>query len=195
MGGVNFTRNRAWWHTAVWDEYGMRHMYVALFPTFAFMIPMYWYGTFVNRDLEQNYAAKMYQLDYENRRNRLTHNLIMEHFETHVEKIQDILDEVREHGFEKAFEYEISNPDDDYVREALPVIDEELYAEISEHYGVPQMYDNIMNQHDVPYWLREMMSRSILRRKTPFAPYKYLSQFSTFSPATPPITKIDTYEK
>jgi hypothetical protein len=195
MGGVNFTRNRAWWHTAVWDEYGMRHLYLALFPTFAFMIPMYWYGSFVNRELEQNFAAKMYQLDFENRRNRLTHNLIMEHFETHVEKIQDLLDDVRDNGFEKAFAYEISNPLDDHVREALPVFDPELYAEISEHFGVPQMYDHILNQYDVPYWLREVMSQSIIRRKTPYAPYKYLSQFSTFEPNDPVITKIDPYEK
>lgn len=52
----------------------------------------------MNRDLEANFAAKMYQLDYENSRNRLLHNLIMEHFELHVEKVDSILDSVKENG-------------------------------------------------------------------------------------------------
>jgi hypothetical protein len=195
MGGVNFTRNRAWWHTAVWDEYGQRHQYLALFPTFVFMIPMYWYGSFVNRDLEQNFAAKMYQLEYENRRNRLTHNLIMEHFETHVERIQDLLDEVREHGFEKAFEYEIKNPSEDRVREALPVYDEEFLAELNEYTGVTQMHDRVLDSYDVPYWIRQQMLEGVTRRKTPFAPYKYLSQFSYFYPNDPDVTNIDPYKK
>lgn len=195
MGGVNFTRNRAWWHTAVWDEYGQRHQYIALIPTFIFMIPMYWYGSFVNRELEQNFAAKMYQLEYENRRNRLTHNMMMEHFETHVEKIQELLDEVKEHGFEKAFEYEIKNPLDDPVREALPVYDEEMLAELAEYSGVTQMYDRIVDKYDLPYWIRQQIMQSITRRKTPFAPYKYLSQFSYFYPNDPQVTHIDPYEK
>ena len=195
MGGVNFTRNRAWWHIAVWDEYGQRHQYLALFPTFAFMIPMYWYGSFVNRELEQNFAAKMYQLDYENRRNRLTHNLIMEHFETHVEKIQDLLDEVKEHGFEKAFEYEIRNPLDDPVKEALPVYDEELLGEISEYTGLTSIMDNLMDRGNFPYWMREMFAKSVTRRKTPYAPYKYLSQFSYIHACDPELTKIDPYEE
>ena len=41
----------------------------------------------------------MYQLDFENRRNRLTHNMIFERFETHVEIGMDIIDELREKGF------------------------------------------------------------------------------------------------
>ena len=110
MGGVNFTRNRAWWHTAIWDEYGQRHQYVMIIPTFALLIPYYWYGSFMNRDLEQNYAAKMYELDYENKRNRLTHNLIMEHFETHVENTMDLLDEIKYKGFEYTFRDYVDTP-------------------------------------------------------------------------------------
>ena len=45
-----------------------------------------------------NFAAKMYQLDYEHKRNRLTHNMIMEHFETHVEIADEILTQVKEKG-------------------------------------------------------------------------------------------------
>lgn len=105
--GANLTRNRAWWHTAIWDEYGQRQQYLSLFICFFTMIPYYYHGAKINRDLEQNFAAKMYQLDYEQKRNRLTHNLIMEHFETHVEATQDLLDEVQQNGFEEIFKENI----------------------------------------------------------------------------------------
>lgn len=107
MGGVNFTRNRAWWHTVIWDEYGQRHQYLAIIPTFAILIPFYWYGSFINREIEQNFAFKMYHLEYEQKRLRLTHNLIMENFEMHVEEAQKILEDIKENGFEHTFKEQI----------------------------------------------------------------------------------------
>jgi hypothetical protein len=193
MGGVNFTRNRAWWHTAVWDEYGQRHQYMALFPTFMFMIPMYWYGTFVNRELEQNFAAKMYQLEFENRRNRLTHNLIMEHFETHVEKVQNILDEVRDYGFEKAFEYEINNPLHEKVHENKPVFDEELQAEIQEFYNIPSVSDVMVKHADIPLWERQIIQKDIVRRKNPYSPYRNITQIRS-TQADIQHTHVEAYE-
>lgn len=182
MGGVNFTRSRAWWHTVIWDEYGQRHQYLCMFPTFAFMIPLYWYGSFINRNLEQDYAAKMYQLDYENKRNRLTHNLIMEHFETHVEKVQDILDEVKKEGFEKAFEYEIKHPFTEYIHEPIPSLNEEFIAEIAEYSGLTQALDEYLEHHDLPYWKRQEIEKYMYRRKTPFAPYEYINRTKSMKP-------------
>ena len=40
----------------------------------------------------------MYQLDFENKRNRLTHNMIMEHFEQHTEMCEDILSDIKVRG-------------------------------------------------------------------------------------------------
>jgi hypothetical protein len=180
MGGVNFTRNRAWWHTVIWDEYGQRHQYLAIFPTMAFMIPLYWYGSFVNRGLEQIYAAKMYQLDYENRRNRLVHNMVMEHFETHVEKVQDLLDEVKKEGFEKAFEFEIKNPTYERINNnPVPEITEEYLAELSEYTGLTAAIDDYIEYSDMPYWQRQQLEKQIFRRKTPYAPYKEISKTMT----------------
>ena len=193
MGGVNFTRNRAWWHTAIWDEYGQRHQYLCLIPTFAFMIPLYWYGSFINRELEQNYAAKMYQLDYENRRNRLTHNLIMEHFESHVEKVQDILDQVKAEGFEKAFEYEIKNPPNEFIQDSLPFQNEEYWAEFFEHTGLTQTIDDFIEHNNLPYWKRVEFEKHIIRRKTPYAPYKYLNQVGHFGGKDINHTYVDPY--
>lgn len=179
MGGVNFTRNRAWWHTAIWDEYGQRHQYLCFFPATAYMFPIYWYGVFVNREIDQNFAAKMYQLEYETKRNRLTHNLIMEHFETHVEKVQDLLDYVKDVGFEKAFEYEIKHPlDEQVIREDVQIMNEELLAEIDEHSGWTDAVDGFKNYSDSPFWIRQELEKNLHRRKHPHSPYKFLSQIS-----------------
>lgn len=182
MGGVNFTRNRAWWHTAIWDEYGQRHQYMCIFPCMVFLFPMYWYGTFVNRQLEQNFAAKMYQLDYENRRNRLTHNLIMEHFESHVEKVQAILDQVKKEGFETTFAEEIKDPQGEKIPFIFPGIDEqELMAEVNETSGYTSYIDGILEHTDLPYWMRQEFNAGLARRKRPNSDYQYINQFSTFT--------------
>jgi len=175
MGGVNFTRNRAWWHTAIWDEYGQRHQYIAIFPTFLALVPMYHYGSCINRELEQTFAAKMYLLDYENKRNRLTHDMIMEHFEMHIEKVQDILDEVKDKGFELAFENEIKNPDSGKLEQNLPITDEDLLAEVDERSGLTAFVDEIKEQLNVPYWIRQQLESGIRRRKVSGAHYKNLS--------------------
>jgi hypothetical protein len=175
MGGVNFTRNRAWWHTAIWDEYGQRHQYLCIIPTLVVMWPMYWYGSFINRALEQNWAAKMYQLEYEAKRNRMTHNLIMEHFETHVEKVQMILDDVKENGFEKAFDHELRNPFTEIIPQETPKFSEEYNAELMEHLGYNIGFDMLLEYGDMPYWRRKEFEKFIDRRKNPHAPYKEIS--------------------
>jgi hypothetical protein len=176
MGGVNFTRNRAWWHTAMWDEYGQRHQYISTFPTLFLLMPLYWYGAGANRNIEQNYAAKMYALDYENRRNRLTHNMIMEHFEMHVEKVQDIFDQIKEEGFEKTFEYELNNPQPKIIpmRHEYGPVNNELKAELMEFSGWTQGVDELKEHKDLPYWLRQELEQQVVRRKHPGTPYKLL---------------------
>ena len=196
MGGVNFTRNRAWWHTAIWDEYGQRHMYFAMFPTFILMIPMYWYGTFINRDLVHNFASKMYTLEYENRRNRLTHNMIMEHFEMHVEKVQDILDQVKEEGFEKVFDNEIKNPNNELVKENIhPQINQEFYAELDEYSGLTELVDEIKEHFDIPFWMRQKLESHVVRRKNPKAPYQFINRFSVDNYQDIDHVYIDPYEQ
>jgi len=176
MGGVNLTRNRAWWHTAIWDEYGQRHQYLCFIPTFLFMFPTYWYGSFINRALEQNWGAKMYQLEFENRRNRLTHNMIMEHFESHVEKVQDILDDIKSEGFEKAFEHEIKNPFTETIKDEIPDFKDEYFAELAEYVGLTSSIDELLEHKDLPYWQRVELEKLVPRRKTPVAEFTYLNQ-------------------
>lgn len=196
MGGVNFTRNRAWWHTAIWDEYGQKHMYFAFIPTFIMMVPAYWYGSFLNRDLEQNFAAKMYTLEYESRRNRLTHNMIMEHFETHVEQVQDILDKVKEEGFEKTFEHELKNPEKEFVKEdKFPQESDEIIAEIDEYSGLTSFIDEVKEHFDMPYWMRQKFDSYVIRRKNPLAPFEYINKFNTDTLNQVEHYYVDPYEQ
>ena len=178
MGGVNFTRNRAWWHTAIWDEYGQRHQYIAIFPTFLALMPMYHYGSCLNRELEQTFAAKMYLLDYENKRNRLTHDMIMEHFEMHVEKVQDILEQVKDKGFELAFEEEIKDPESGKIVENIPQIDEDVLGEIDEKSGLTAFVDEIKERLNVPYWIRQQLESGVHRRKVAGAPFRNMEKGS-----------------
>jgi hypothetical protein len=159
----------------MWDEYGQRHQYLCTVPTLLCLMPLYWYGSFANRNIEQNYAAKMYQLDYEQRRNRLTHNMIMEHFEMHVEKAMDIMDQIKEHGFEKAFEYEINHPPEMLsVEHPKGPVNNELKAEFAEESGDTSRYDSIKEHFDLPFWLRKELDGYVQKRATPHGPYKYL---------------------
>ncbi len=178
MGGVNFTRNRAWWHTAIWDEYGQRHQYVMIIPTFAILLPYYWYGSFMNRDLEQNFAAKMYQLDYEQKRNRLTHNLIMEHFETHVEKVMDILDDVKYNGFEQTFKDYLDNP----LYSPYPLemngmegdLSYEKTAELNQLNENDRKANAILQEGGLALNTRKKLMGTIPRRQNPNEPFKHL---------------------
>ncbi len=181
MGTGTFTRNRAWYQTVIWDEYALRHAYLTLIPTFTFAIPLYWYGAFLNRDLEQNFAATMYAMDYENRRNRLTHNMIMENFELHVDKVKDMLDEVRKEGFEKVFEYELKNPTTEIPKDREVVWNEEMLAELDEYSGLTGTIDEIVETQDLTHWQRTGLESMVRRRKNPKTPYKYLNSAGLYS--------------
>lgn len=183
MGGVNFTRNRAWWHVAVWDEYSQRHQYLMILPTFALMIPYYWHGAFLNRDIEQNFAAKMYALDYEQRRNRITHNLIMEHFETHVEKAQDILEEVETNGFEHTFKNEIERGlFSDFPKEMEGAQDienwsKDKHAEVNDYYSISSYVNHLLNTSDLPLKSREELVNKYPFRRHPLKPWKFMGDY------------------
>lgn len=179
MGTGTFTRNRAWYQTVIWDEYALRHAFLTLIPTFTFGFPLYWYGTFINRELEQNFAATMYMMDYENRRNRLTHCMIMEHFEMHVEKVKDLLDNIKQEGFEKTFDYELKNPFTEFVKEDKPELSEELLAEIDEFTGMTGTVDEMIETMNLAHWERQRLEQLIHRRKDPGAPYKYINRLKT----------------
>lgn len=192
MGGVNFTRNRAWWHTAIWDEYNQRHQYLMIIPTFALLIPYYWHGTFINRDLEQSYAAKMYQLDYENKRNRLTHNLIMEHFEIHTEQVMDLLDEIKKNGFENTFkEYldqQVSSPHALEMEGFSEDLSYEKQAEMNQFEQIDKRDNVLLQSGGYALETRNQIFTAHPRRQYPSAPLQFLGVDIPLSSSREPIS-------
>ena len=83
--GAWLTRTRAWVYIAFYDEYVGRQIHTSAGLSLMFVIPSYLYGLRLNRTVENNYNHMMYHWQFADKRNRLTHNLIMEHFEMHKE--------------------------------------------------------------------------------------------------------------
>ncbi len=52
------------------------------------------YGVTLNRLNEETFAHWMYNWQYWDKRNRLCHNMIMEHFEVHKEQLEDLIVDV-----------------------------------------------------------------------------------------------------
>ena len=52
----------------------------------------------VNRATEENCQHLLYSIQYFEKRNRLCHNMIMEHFEVHKEQLEDLIIDVEKNG-------------------------------------------------------------------------------------------------
>ena len=96
--GSYFTRTRAWVYIAFYDEYAGKHINTAAGLSMIFFIPMYWYGIHCNRVKELNANMYYYAWRTVDKRNRIVHNMIMEHFEVHTEKLQDLLLDIQTEG-------------------------------------------------------------------------------------------------
>ena len=83
--GTYLSRSRAWCYIAFYDEYVGRHINTSIGSSMIFMFPFYMYGIYLNRLNEQSFNHVMYNWQYWDKRNRLCHNMIMEHFEVHKE--------------------------------------------------------------------------------------------------------------
>ncbi len=89
--GSWLTRTRAWVYIAFYDEYVGRHINTSCGLALVFVVGLYVYGIQVNRLAEMNANHMMYNWQYFDKRNRLTHNLIMEHFEVHKEQMENLI--------------------------------------------------------------------------------------------------------
>jgi hypothetical protein len=96
--GSWLTRTRAWCYIAFYDEYVGRHINTSAGLSVFFFVPLYLYGINVNRICEQNSNHLLYQWQYYDKRNRLTHNLIMENFEMHKEELEDLILDLNKRG-------------------------------------------------------------------------------------------------
>ncbi len=96
--GSWLSRSRAWVYIAFYDEYVGRHINTSVGCSLFFIVGLYLYGIHVNRASELTASHMMYQWSFFDKRNRLTHNLIMEHFEVHKEALEDLILDLKDHG-------------------------------------------------------------------------------------------------
>ena len=96
--GAWLTRTRAWVYIAFYDEYVGRHINTCAGVSVLFFIPSYLYGVHVNRIVDHNANHMLYNWQYWHKRNRLTHNLVMEHFEMHKEQLEDLVVDLNDEG-------------------------------------------------------------------------------------------------
>ena len=141
--GSYATRTRAWVYIAFYDEYVGKHILTSAGLSLAFIIPSYWYGVHCNRLKECNLAMKMYDWNYTEKRNRLIHNMIMEHFEVHTEQLQDLLLDLNKEGA-KVFQ---GVPLKDDPLEKVTVDDLAYIDEIS---GLKDFVDQFLRSTNLP---------------------------------------------
>ena len=141
--GSYTTRSRAWVYIAFYDEYSGKHINTAAGLSLLFFVPCYWYGIHMNRVKELNYNMKYYDWNYTDKRNRLTHNMIMEHFEVHTEQLQDLLVDLNTEGA-KVFE----NLPAEKVEKTEMTIDE--LALIDEMSGFADYVDGFIKNNKLP---------------------------------------------
>eukprot|EP00997_Jenningsia_sp_PLL12_P008491 NODE_5273_length_589_cov_63.700000_g4565_i0.p1 GENE.NODE_5273_length_589_cov_63.700000_g4565_i0~~NODE_5273_length_589_cov_63.700000_g4565_i0.p1 ORF type:complete len:158 (-),score=24.60 NODE_5273_length_589_cov_63.700000_g4565_i0:116-559(-) len=146
--GAYFTRNRAWCYVAFYDDYCGRHINTSAGLACLFAIPLYLYGIHVNRTAEVNFRNFYYNWTHFDKRNRLTHNIIMEHFEVHTEQLEDLMVEMDKVGPKALAPAEGFEPKWD---EAITMDDLALIDELA---GLNEFWDNIFLHRNVPVALR-----------------------------------------
>ena len=174
--GSYFTRTRAWVYIAFYDEYVGRHINTSAGLSVLFFIPLYLYGIQVNRICESNANHYYYNMTHFDKRNRLVHNLAMEHFEMHKEDLEDLIVDMNRRG-PRAFAgipvEEKTNP--------LTVHDVALIDEVS---GLNRFLENFMLQHNLPEATKARIKAHMFEYNSPVPKEIALQQMriDTFGP-------------
>eukprot|EP00340_Litonotus_pictus_P002315 CAMPEP_0170515642 /NCGR_PEP_ID=MMETSP0209-20121228/2055_1 /TAXON_ID=665100 ORGANISM="Litonotus pictus, Strain P1" /NCGR_SAMPLE_ID=MMETSP0209 /ASSEMBLY_ACC=CAM_ASM_000301 /LENGTH=154 /DNA_ID=CAMNT_0010800225 /DNA_START=234 /DNA_END=699 /DNA_ORIENTATION=+ len=107
----------------------------------------------------------------------------MEHFETHVEKVQDIFDEITEKGFEVTFQEQMeAGLYSDFPKEKTAGEKEfedwskDLKAEFSEWMLYHQEQNRKVNNFDYSLETRKAILENPPRRKYPGTPFNFLKE-------------------
>ena len=88
-----FLRSRFWYMCMFQDEYMARDVGSVFLAIVILYYPGYVWGTHINREWEIQASHTNYHEVYAPRRNRLTHSLIFEEFEMHMEEWRKLLKE------------------------------------------------------------------------------------------------------
>lgn len=155
MGGWT-SRNRAWVYIAFYDEYVGRHINTCVGLSLAFMTGLYLYGFTVNRYADSTAKHLLYNVQYFDKRNRLCHNMIMEHFEVHKEQLEDLLVDMDKYGPRILADL----PEGKDAPVAVTLDDFALIDELS---GLNNFLENFMLSHNVPETVKDRIRARMVK--------------------------------
>ena len=96
--GNSIARNRFWWYRSLYDDYLLREFRMSFMAGAFIWLPSYWWGVHFNRELEVMQSHKIYLHTYGPMRNRLTHSMLFEQFEMHLEEWEKLEEEFKNNG-------------------------------------------------------------------------------------------------
>ena len=110
----------------------------------------------MNRYSEQNCNHFLYNWQYFDKRNRLCHNMIMEHFEVHKEQLEDLIIDLDKYGPKVLLDI----PKE--VKKIDPITLDD-FALIDELSGLTLFMDNFMKTHNMPEMIKLRMEARMFR--------------------------------
>ena len=105
---------------------------------------------------EENFNHMLYNWQYFDKRNRLCHNMVMEHFEVHKEKLEDLILDVDRFGPKILADIPDGTP-------RIPAVTLDDFALIDELSGLNLFLDNFMLNHDVPETVKQRIRARMIR--------------------------------
>jgi hypothetical protein len=100
----------------------------------------------------------LYNWQFFDKRNRLCHNMIMEHFEVHKEQLEDVLIELEKYGPKVILDL----PPEPKENNVVTMDDMALIDEIS---GLNDFMDNFMQTHNITQTQRDRIESRMQRYK------------------------------
>ena len=97
----------------------------------------------------------MYNWQYWDKRNRLCHNMIMEHFEVHKEQLEDLIVDIHKEGPRVLMDI----PEKEYI----PRLNTNDFALIDEISGLNTYLDNFMKSNAMPETVKDRIRARMFR--------------------------------
>ena len=134
-----------------------RHIHTSAGLALGLIVGLYLYGIHCNRVSEMNSCHLLYDLQSFDKRNRLLHNLVMEHFEVHKESLEELILDLNAVGPKVFVDLPQSNT------KALDPVTLDDFALIDELSGLTLYLDNFMKTHNVPETVKDRLRARMVR--------------------------------
>ena len=101
----------------------------------------------MNRLNEESFNHHMYNWQYWDKRNRLCHNMIMEHFEVHKEQLEDLIVDMQKQGPKAIMDLPPKE-----IHRGITMNELALLDEIS---GLNNFLEGFLNMNDIPETVKD----------------------------------------